>query len=90
MPWQQVSIMDQRREFVRLAMQEEVNRRKLRRFGIHPIPATSGSQHKRCEGAGQKDCVSPEDQGTCRIGETRCIPTIIHLPQSAWQTSLAS
>jgi len=35
--------MDQRREFVRLAMQEEANRRELcRRFGIHPIPATSG------------------------------------------------
>jgi transposase-like protein len=29
--------MDQRREFVRLAMQEGVNRRELcRRFGIHP------------------------------------------------------
>lgn len=37
MPWEEVSIMDQRREFVRLAMQEGVNRRELcRRFGIHP------------------------------------------------------
>ena len=37
MPWQEVSIVDQRREFVRLAMQEGVNRRELcRRFGIHP------------------------------------------------------
>ena len=37
MPWQEVSILDQRREFVRLAMQEGVNRRELcRRFGIHP------------------------------------------------------
>ena len=37
MPWQEVSIMDQRREFVRLAMQEGANRRELcRRFGIHP------------------------------------------------------
>ena len=37
MPWQEVSIMDQRREFVRLAMQEGTNRRELcRRFGIHP------------------------------------------------------
>lgn len=35
MPWQQVSAMDQRREFVRLAMQEGTNRRDLcRRFGI--------------------------------------------------------
>jgi transposase-like protein len=38
MPWQEVSIVDQRREFVRLAMQEGVNRRELcRRFGIHPV-----------------------------------------------------
>jgi transposase InsO family protein len=37
MPWREVSTMDQRREFVRLAMQEGVNRRELcRRFGIHP------------------------------------------------------
>jgi transposase InsO family protein len=37
MPWQEVSIVDQRREFVRLAMQEGANRRELcRRFGIHP------------------------------------------------------
>ena len=37
MPWREVSIMDQRREFVRLAMQEGANRRELcRRSGIHP------------------------------------------------------
>jgi transposase-like protein len=37
MPWQQVSVMDQRGEFVRLAMQEGANRRELcRRFGISP------------------------------------------------------
>ena len=37
MPWREVSIMDQRREFVRLAMQEGVNRREVcRRFGVHP------------------------------------------------------
>jgi transposase InsO family protein len=37
MPWREVSVMDQRREFVRLAMQEGANRRDLcRRFGIHP------------------------------------------------------
>jgi hypothetical protein len=36
MPWQEVSIVDQRREFVRLAMQDGANRRELcRRFGIH-------------------------------------------------------
>jgi transposase InsO family protein len=37
MPWREVSVMDQRREFVRLAMQEGANRRELcRRFGINP------------------------------------------------------
>jgi transposase InsO family protein len=37
MPWREVSIMDERREFVRLAMLEGANRRELcRRFGIHP------------------------------------------------------
>jgi transposase InsO family protein len=37
MPWCEVSVMDQRREFVRLAMQEGVNRRELcRRFAISP------------------------------------------------------
>ena len=40
MPWQRVSVMDQRREFVRLALQDGANRRELcRRFGIHPDTA---------------------------------------------------
>jgi transposase InsO family protein len=35
MPWREVSALDQRREFVRLALQDGVNRRELcRRFGI--------------------------------------------------------
>ena len=34
MPWREVSAMDERREFVRLALQEGVNRRELcRRLG---------------------------------------------------------
>ena len=37
MPWREVSVVEQRSEFVRLAMQEGANRRELcRRFGIHP------------------------------------------------------
>lgn len=37
MPWHEVSVMEQRREFVALAMQEGCNRRELcRRFGISP------------------------------------------------------
>ena len=35
MPWREVSVMEQRREFLKLALQEGVNRRELcRRFGI--------------------------------------------------------
>jgi transposase-like protein len=38
MPWREVSVMDERHEFVRLAMQEGANRRELcRRFGISPM-----------------------------------------------------
>ncbi|MDP2409577.1 MAG: IS481 family transposase, partial [Pseudolabrys sp.] len=37
MPWQEVSVMQQRQEFVRLAIQQGANRRELcRRFGISP------------------------------------------------------
>lgn len=37
MPWREVSVMGERREFVRLAMQEGANRRELcQRFEIHP------------------------------------------------------
>jgi putative transposase len=37
MPWREVSVMDERLEFVRLAMLEGANRRELcRRFGISP------------------------------------------------------
>jgi transposase InsO family protein len=37
MPWREVSVMDQRREFVHLAERDGVNRRELcRRFGISP------------------------------------------------------
>lgn len=40
MPWQEKSVMEQRREFVLLALQEGANRRELcRRFGIHPDTA---------------------------------------------------
>jgi transposase InsO family protein len=53
MPWQEVSIMDQRREFVRLAAQEGVNRRELcRRFGISP---TVGYKWLRRWGAGDRE-----------------------------------
>jgi putative transposase len=37
MPWRETSILDERREFVRLALQDGANRRELcRRFGVSP------------------------------------------------------
>jgi len=40
MPWREVSVMEQRREFVRLALQEGSNVRELcRRFGVSPAVA---------------------------------------------------
>jgi putative transposase len=37
MPWRETSVLEERREFVRLALQEGANRRELcRRFGISP------------------------------------------------------
>ncbi|KSV75171.1 hypothetical protein N183_22820 [Sinorhizobium sp. Sb3] len=48
MPWREVSAMEERREFVRLAMMEGANRRELcRRFGISavagaPLQSTTG------------------------------------------------
>lgn len=53
MPWQEVSIMEQRREFIRLALLEGANRRELcRRFGIHPDTAYKWLQRW---GAGERD-----------------------------------
>jgi len=37
MPWREVSVMNERHEFVRLAMLDGANRRELcRRFGVSP------------------------------------------------------
>ncbi len=53
MPWQEVSVMDQRREFVMLAMREGVNRRELcRRFGIS---AATGYKWLSRSAAGEHD-----------------------------------
>ena len=53
MPWREVSIVDQRAEFVRLAKQEGVNRRELcRRFGIS---AQTGYKWLARDAAGETD-----------------------------------
>jgi len=53
MPWREVSLMDQRREFVRLACQQGANRRELcRRFGIHP---TTGYKWLERWASGEKE-----------------------------------
>jgi putative transposase len=52
MPWKEVSAVDQRREFVRLALLEGSNRRELcRRFGISP---ETGYQYLRRYAAGDR------------------------------------
>jgi transposase InsO family protein len=51
MPWREVSIVEQRREFIELANQEGANRRELcRRFGIHPSTAYKWLSRWRFEG----------------------------------------
>lgn len=51
MPWREVSKMDERREFVRLALLEGANRRELcRRFGIHPDTGYKWLQRWRSDG----------------------------------------
>jgi transposase InsO family protein len=52
MPWNEVSVVDQRREFVRLAMAEGANRRELcRRFGI-----SAETGYKWLQRSGERDC----------------------------------
>jgi len=57
MPWKQVSAMDQREEFVHLALMEGANRRDLcRRFGISPATGYKWLQrHESGEAAGFAD-----------------------------------
>ena len=51
MPWSEVSVVDQRQEFVRLAMQEGVNRRELcRRFGVSPDVGYKWLGRSACNG----------------------------------------
>src|SRR3569623_832959 len=51
MPWKEMSAMDQREEFVALALQEGANRRELcRRFGIS-APTAYKWLRRQCDGA---------------------------------------
>ena len=51
MPWREVSKMDQRREFVALALAEGANRRALcRGFGIHPEDGLQMAEALGCRG----------------------------------------
>lgn len=51
MPWREVSLMDQRREFILLFQQADVNRRELcRRFGVSPKTAYKWLARAKPEG----------------------------------------
>jgi transposase InsO family protein len=53
MPWREVSKMDERKEFVRLAQLEGANRRELcRRFGVHP---DTGYKWLKRRGSGESE-----------------------------------
>ena len=52
MPWREVSKMDERQEFVRLARRGREPAELCRRFGVSPTPATSGS----AAAAGRRAC----------------------------------
>ena len=72
MPWREVSVMDQKLDFVRLALLPGANRRELcRRFGIS---ATTGYKwlrrfDERCS-AGTA-CRTPSSSAMARPGATR-------------------
>jgi transposase InsO family protein len=56
MPWREVSLMDQRKEFIRLFGQADVNRRELcRRFGISPKTAYKWLARAEAAAASQGD-----------------------------------
>lgn len=70
MPWREVSAMDERREFVRLAMMEGVNRRELcRRFGISP---DVGYKWLRRAEAGDEALVDRSRRPATSPGRTVC------------------
>ena len=72
MPWREVSVMDERREFVRLAMQPDANRRELcRRFGIHPD--TGYKWLERWEAAGEANLVDRSRRPHTSPGRTEAV-----------------
>ena len=51
MPWEEVSIMSQRRELVELSQREELNRRELfREFGVSPTTGYKWRERYRVGG----------------------------------------
>ncbi len=86
MPWQEASVMDQRREFVRLAMQEGANRRELcRRFGISP---QTGYKWLDRFAAGDEELADrsrrPHSSPGRTEGETEALVLVVRDTHPAW------
>jgi transposase InsO family protein len=72
MPWREVSTVDQRREFVSLALLEGANRRELcRRFGI-----SAQTGYKWLSRAGEKDCDLGDRSRRPHGSPLRCKPSV--------------
>ena len=66
MPWHEVSVVDQRREFVRLAMQEGANRRELcRRFYSSPVLSMRGASRGVTEVGQSESWPEGQPEGRC-------------------------
>lgn len=85
MPWREVSIMEQRREFVELARQEDANRRELcRRFGIHPSTAYKWLS-RWCEAGELADRSRRPRSSPCRTeGAIECHILMLRDRHPAW------
>jgi transposase InsO family protein len=70
MPWREVSVMEQREEFVRLALQPGANRHELcRRFGVHRSNGYKWLERYAASGrAGLEDCSRRPKSSPARTG----------------------
>lgn len=86
MPWQEVSVMEQRLEFVRLATQDGANRRELcRRFGVSPQTGYRWL-NRAAAGAGDLTDRSRRPHASPRGSSTAAETAVLHIRDAhpAW------